>query len=331
MSDPDKSPRASIIMRTRDRSLFLSRALADVAAQTEHEWELVIVNDGGDADAVDRVVRESPLRSDARVRVIHLASSTGMEAASNVGLAATSGAFVAVHDDDDTWATDFLDATCGWLDAHPASDAVVTATDMVIERVDDGAVTEIERQPWRPPHEMVSLFDLLMVNRFVPIATVVRRTALQRLGGFDEDFPVVGDWALHLRLAQQGEIGYIGDQPRAFWHRRPESSGAEGNSVFRAHLEHLQFDRRVRDDALRSYVEREGLGLPLLLTRFVDERVRELVDERLAAHVQPLVRRLESLQAQLAEHGTVIRADVQRFSPGATIARNLKRLLRRPS
>ncbi len=39
-----------IVMRTKDRPVFLARALDDVLAQTFTDWRLTIVNDGTLAD-----------------------------------------------------------------------------------------------------------------------------------------------------------------------------------------------------------------------------------------------------------------------------------------
>jgi glycosyltransferase involved in cell wall biosynthesis len=42
-----------VIMRTKDRPILLQRALQSVTQQTFKDWQLVIVNDGGDPGPID--------------------------------------------------------------------------------------------------------------------------------------------------------------------------------------------------------------------------------------------------------------------------------------
>ncbi|MDQ0620072.1 glycosyltransferase family 2 protein [Arthrobacter globiformis] len=52
------SARVAIVMRTRNRSLLLDRAIRDVLAQSFTDWLLVLVNDGGRTSEVDPVVEK---------------------------------------------------------------------------------------------------------------------------------------------------------------------------------------------------------------------------------------------------------------------------------
>lgn len=323
MSTPP-SPRVSVIVRTKDRPRLLSRALDDILAQDLEDWEAVVVNDGGDDAVVDGLVHERP-RFGERIAVLHHDASLGMEAASNRGLAETSGEFVVVHDDDDTWASDFLSAAVAWLDEHPDALAVSMGTEIVRERLDDDRIVELDREPFGPPHDIVTAYDLLLSNRFVPISVLIRRSALEKLGGFDETLPVVGDWELNLRLALHGEVGYVAEPVRAFWHQRPEAQGNLSNSVHGAKELHRRYDRLVRDRALREHVADHGAGDLLYLTKFIDERIA--ASER---HTYEKVR--DSIEAQEAEIRRLKAEliDVIRYhSFGATTRRILGRLFGR--
>lgn len=321
MSTPSV-PRVSVIIRTKDRPRLLARALDDVLAQRDAIWELVVVNDGGDPVAVDALIAQRPAL-EGRTRAIHNPQSLGMEAASNAGVGATAAEYIVVHDDDDTWAGDFLSASCAWLDAHPGDVAVSMATEIVLERLDDEGIHEIERIPFGPPHDAVTAFDLLVANRMVPISLLVRRSALSDVGGFDDELPVVGDWDLHVRLALHGHIGYVASPVRAFWHQRPDAQGELSNSVHGAKLLHAQFDRFVRDRALRSYAEQNGIGGLLYLSKFIDERIA--ADERHTyERVQEAIHRLEEHTRDLER---MLANTVRYYSFGATLKRAARRLL----
>jgi glycosyltransferase involved in cell wall biosynthesis len=75
-----------VITRTKNHPLLLSRALDSVLEQTLPDWKLVVVNDGGEPDPVDALVKEREKAFAGRVQVIHHPKSHGMEAASNAGL-----------------------------------------------------------------------------------------------------------------------------------------------------------------------------------------------------------------------------------------------------
>lgn len=264
---PQRS-RVAVVMRTKDRPVLLRRALADVAAQTFEDWRLVVVNDVGDPAPVDALVAQLDAGVRERVEVLHRTSSTGMESASNAGLAASDSEFVVVHDDDDTWEPTFLERTVAHLDAHPEEAGVVTRVEIVEERIDGDDVVELGRREFWNHLSAISLSDLLRTNRFVPIQLLYRRSVHDEVGPFDEQLRVVGDWDFHLRLAARHRIGLI-DEVLAFWHQRPDQEGALGNSVIAAEREHDAADLRLRDDALRAHVAEHGMGDLLYLTRYL--------------------------------------------------------------
>lgn len=96
-----------IVTRTKNRIVLLRRALESVKNQSHTNWHLIVVNDGGEAAPVDRLVA-SIFDTDSRVKIIHHSESKGMEAASNAGITALNTDYAIIHDDDDSWAPEFL-------------------------------------------------------------------------------------------------------------------------------------------------------------------------------------------------------------------------------
>ena len=99
-----------IVMRTKDRPVFVRRALADILAQTFADWTLIIVNDGGDLAELEAVVAEFPDLGE-RVRYVDLPASSGRGASVMPGVDAGDSPLVNWHDDDDTWHPEFLART----------------------------------------------------------------------------------------------------------------------------------------------------------------------------------------------------------------------------
>jgi glycosyltransferase involved in cell wall biosynthesis len=320
-------PTVAVIMRTRDRPLLLRRALADVCAQTFGDWHLVVVDDGGDAAEVDRVVKQCPGVA-GRVTVLHNAVSRGMEAASNQGVGAVDAEFVAVHDDDDTWHPAFLERTVAHLRAT-GDVAVAVRTEIVRERIDGDVVEEFEREVFEADVHSFTLFDLLRANRVVPISLLYRRSVHEDIGPFREDLPVVGDWDFNLRLAQSGRtVGFLDGEPLAFWHHREEAEGSAANSVLERAEEHRDHDLEVREAALRDYVRQHGAGGLLYVTKYFQREIDLLHD-----HVERVQARLGEVQTHLHDEQPFVREIEQSLAAqretSARIDEGLARLVER--
>ena len=94
----------SIIMPTKNRAGALEGAILSIMVQSYKNWELIVINDGGD-DAPESVIAAF---NDPRIIYIRLENSVGAAAARNIGLNSSRGEFIAYLDDDDQWDPDFL-------------------------------------------------------------------------------------------------------------------------------------------------------------------------------------------------------------------------------
>lgn len=305
--DPERSavrvasgPAVTVVIRTRDRPHFLARALADVAAQEFTDYEVVVVNDGGDPALAERVLRESPLGGPdgtrSRARLLHREESTGMEAASNAGIRAGSGEFVAIHDDDDLWEPAFLERTVREL-RETGAVMVTTRVDRYYERVTPEGFEFLRSEPhWGELHE-VTLQDLLSTNRSVPIGILYRRSLHEELGFYDESLPVVGDWEFNLRVAARHGIAMV-DELLAYWSHRPDGVGADGNSVYARQRDHQIHDARVRAAAMRrDLAENADLGAYLYQAHL--NGLSERRDEHTQAMLGQALERLDGVLGRL--------------------------------
>ncbi len=262
-----------IVMRTLDRPLFLQRALDDIVAQTYNDWRLIIVNDGGAPGPVDEAIAAHPELA-GRTQTLHLPETTGRAAATKAGIDAGSSELIVWHDDDDTWHPAFLERTTAFLQSSDA-DAVAVRTEIVWEQVCSDRIVETGREVF---HEFMlepTFFDMLRFNHVVPISLLYRRSVHDRIGPVDMRLKAVSDWEFNLRLWSQGTVGFI-DEILAYWHQRRDESGAAANSVHRDRDAHVLYDRRVRDEAVREYVQANGAGELLYLAKYVDERTGDL-------------------------------------------------------
>ncbi len=259
--------RVTVITRTKDRPLLLGRCVRSVLAQTFPDWLHVIVNDGGNPQLLHGLVAEHAAAYAGRVEVIDCASCQGMQNASNRGLEAAAGEFVVIHDDDDSWESDFLRACVEFLDeAGPAgsTQGVITQTTRVLEEFNaQGGLDEYGREEYLTT-ECIELFAACADNPFAPIAFVYRRAVHRQIGLFDERFSVVGDWDFNLRFLARFDIGVI-DRRLANYHWRHRASGTiYANTVTDALSTHARKSAELRNHYLREDLRAGRLGLGYL-------------------------------------------------------------------
>lgn len=259
----------AVVTRTKDRLPFLRRAMASVASQTFKDLEWVVVNDGGAPGPVDAVVREAGGLG-IRARVVHQASSRGMEAASNAGIRASQSEFIAVHDDDDSWEPAFLDKAAGFLasDGGRRYGGVVVRTTQVDEVLRGGEYRAVARTPFNDWLSAVHLADVARSNPFPPISFLYRRGVYDLLKGYDEGLAVLGDWEFNLRFLLNADIAVIPER-LANYHRRLSSGGADGSANSAADEEglrlHLEHDALIRNRLLREDLAAGRMGLGFLV------------------------------------------------------------------
>ena len=314
------SPTVAILVRTKGRPRFLSRTLENIAQQTFTDYTVCVINDGGDEQATRAVIEASPLGSNAqdssRVQLLTTAGGN-MEAASNAGLAATTSEYVAIHDDDDLWAPEFLERTVAALEESGA----LMCTTRVVERYErenaDGEFEVYEERIFHDGLPGMGLQFLFRTNRAVPIGILYRRSLHELVGFYDESLPVVGDWEFNMRAASVADILLV-DEPLAYWSLRPDAEGAEANSVKRQ-ADHARFDSLVRARAIRedlqagarpgAYLYQAHLAADLE-RRVIDghDLTRESLDilrsiesrlERIEAHQQAIESRQQSIEERL--------------------------------
>src|SRR5208337_189042 len=115
------APAFSIITPVFNAGVYLVRAVESALRQTYSDFELIIVDDGSTDGAIDGVLR---LR-DPRIRVLRQANH-GAPSASNSGLNASRGAYIAFLDQDDLWSPEKLARHLETFRRHPEVDLTFT-------------------------------------------------------------------------------------------------------------------------------------------------------------------------------------------------------------
>jgi glycosyltransferase involved in cell wall biosynthesis len=220
-------PTVSVIIPFLNMRRFLPDAVESVLAQTAADWELLLVDDGsGDGSA--ELAREFAQRDPARVRALLPAASDahGASAARNRGLREARGELIAFLDADDAWLPEKLVRQRRVLAESPAAAMTFARVRYFFDNPAEGPEWD---QPFAPledriyfPPELTAAF-LADANIYpCPTATLIRRAALEAVGGFEERFrqvrtdlavwsklslrfPVRADSAVVARYRQHGQ------------------------------------------------------------------------------------------------------------------------------
>ena len=253
-----RAPRVTVVTRTRNRPVMLTRAVQSVGAQSLQDLELVIVNDAGSTEPVEAALASAPEWLRGRTRVVTNETSHGREAALEDGLAVSSCEFFAIHDDDDSWEPGFLAACVEHLDAHPGHGAVATRCDLVAETVTEDGLTELKRGVLAPDKESWTLLDTMVANYVPPISQLIRREVADRIGHWDGNLLTQADWDFNLRLLATSPVGFIDGEPLAHWHHRDSTDETMGNSIVVDAVNHRTDNLAIRDRYARLSLDEAG-------------------------------------------------------------------------
>ncbi|MFM9863058.1 MAG: glycosyltransferase family 2 protein [Micropepsaceae bacterium] len=254
---PRARPAVAIITRTMDRPAFLERALTSVANQTFRDYIHVVVNDGGDNDVVKATIEKTNC-DHARVRLVDAVKNRGMEAASNLAIANADSDYIVIHDDDDSWEPDFLKRTVAFLDGKAGKHygGAITKSTYVSEEVTPDGIVVHDRAPYNGWVENVHLMEMAIANFYPPIAFLFRREVYDQLGGYNEQYPVLGDWDFNLRFLVEADIALIPEALANYHHRDRGDTATFGNSVIAGRAKHVEYASIVRNNLVRSLVGR---------------------------------------------------------------------------
>jgi glycosyltransferase involved in cell wall biosynthesis len=183
------SAAVSVIIPAYNPGGRLQVALRTVLAQTFQDWEVVVVDDGGNEDL-------SWVESmDARIS-LHRQENQGVSVARNVGATLAAGPLVAFLDQDDEWLPDKLATQVAGMRGE-----CLSHTDFWFVR---GSGAELARHPGP-----VTYLSVLAGGPPCLSSAVVERSALLSAGGFNGLLAQTQDYDLFLRLLMRGRAHHV--------------------------------------------------------------------------------------------------------------------------
>lgn len=220
-------PLVSVIINFLDAEQFLQEAIASVFAQTYTNWELLLVDDGS-TDASTEIALQCARRHPAKVRYLQHDGhqNRGASASRNLGSSKAKGEYIAFLDADDVWLPRKLEEQVEILEAQPEAVMVYGVKPCWFSWTGDpddvqrDFVIGLGVQPntlIKPPR-LITLF--LQKESVIPSMSgvLVRREAVQRVGGSEEAFQsVFDDRTFYAKLGLEAPV-FVSDRCW-YWYR----------------------------------------------------------------------------------------------------------------
>ena len=192
------NPLISICIPAYNAEEFLSEALESIAKQTYSNWEIVLTEDGS-KDNTEKILSSFASRVEQPVTYLRHSVNKGLSASRNTCIKNCRGDYLALIDSDDYWEPSHLESLVNkMLETNPA---VVHSASQ--EFTTDGKKLNI-RQP--SEYALKNIEKELFLFRYTiqPSSTLIKKSALEKSGYFDEQRRVIEDLDLWLRILDSG-------------------------------------------------------------------------------------------------------------------------------
>ncbi|MFC7062967.1 glycosyltransferase family 2 protein [Halobacillus seohaensis] len=185
----------SVIIPTRNRLNLLKVAVTSVLNQTHENLELFIIDEAsndGTADYLQSI-------KDPRVNVIVHEQPKGGNVARNNGFMQSKGKYIAFLDDDDIWAKRKLEIQCKMMNQN-SSIGIVSCNNFYLDDNDD--LVGYKNRGNDELYESQQALEMMLLGNFIGGASfpLIRRSYLEKVGGFQEDLKSAQETNLFLRI-----------------------------------------------------------------------------------------------------------------------------------
>lgn len=207
----------SVCLLTYNHVEVIESTLATILDQTISDYE-VIVSDDCSTDGTWERVQAMAVR-DSRIKPVRTPRNLGMPGNANYAVAQSVRPYIALLHHDDLYRQDLLEKWAGVLERHGDVAFVfnpygVYQSDFVYQEAMPG---ERIGGHW--------LLDNYLLPRWgcaVRGTAMIHRSAWEKVGGMREQFDLLSDVDLWMRLSMRWNVGYVAEPVIAIRHQRPD-------------------------------------------------------------------------------------------------------------
>jgi GT2 family glycosyltransferase len=260
----DDAPLISVVMPVYNSDpRFLERAVESVRQQLYPYWQLCLVDDASTRSDTAALLNKLA-DQDNRIQLLRRTENGGIAEATNTGLAAADGEFVAFIDHDDELAVTAL---------YVVADAIQRSSDVDVLYSDEDKIDE-EGRRYQPYFKPDYNYELLLAQNYFNHLTIVRKSLLDEVGGVRLDLEGSQDHDLVLRLVEHTSSGRIRHLPFVLYHWRQfggatsfsrkygERAALAGTRAVQEHLERTGQRARATVDARTPGWQRVRWDIP---------------------------------------------------------------------
>ena len=193
--------KVSAIIPTYNRPVELMRSIKTVLDQTyQGDIEIIIIDDSekSQQDNIDKEFSSVLIKAKNRsINYIHKAKKEGSPLARNIGIQKANGDFIAFLDDDDLWLPEKIEKQVLLLEKD------ISVALVVCYSLDKRFGHErINKPPKSISHEII----LKGFNLSSSSSYIVRKSAVEKIGGFDISLPSAQEYDLAIRLSTEYHV-----------------------------------------------------------------------------------------------------------------------------
>ncbi len=193
-------PVISVVMSIYNAEKFLEKAVKSILDQTYSDFEFIIIDDGSTDKSID-VIRSF---NDPRIRLIHQLNH-GLVYSFNKGVRLARADFIARMDADDISMPSRFEKELVWLFSDSGRGLVGSAFSYI-----DAETSLPTKVTMTSPTKHIDIIRMMyIVNPFGHGSVMMRKEAVNKVGGYRPEYEPAEDYDLWRRIAQTWEVGQI--------------------------------------------------------------------------------------------------------------------------
>lgn len=188
-------PKVSIVMATYNRSHQLKTTIENIMQQEYDDLELIVINDGSTDNTSDVL---NQIQKTQNIRVIVNEKNVGLQKSLNIGIRHAKGEYIARIDDHDQWiVNNKLSKQVELLESNPELGIVGSGyrkgDKIWINPITDRAIRN----------------QILMRSPFCHVSVLMRKSIVDKVGGYNETLPYSEDWDLWLKIGKHAQMANL--------------------------------------------------------------------------------------------------------------------------